>query len=78
MKIRLAHNINTFDGGMEIGPEEIGGKMGMERLRKLTQEGIVIADEIFKRCPEIKQVTFDTMTDEERELIAQATKGGPT
>ena len=69
MKIRIANNIDTVDGGMEIGPEEVGGKMGIERVSRLSQDGIIIAADIFKKYPEIKQVTLDTMTDEERVLI---------
>ena len=69
MKIRIANNIDTVDGGMEIGPEEVGGKMGIERSSRLSQDGIIIAADIFKKYPEIKQVTLDTMTDEERALI---------
>ena len=69
MKIRIANNIDTVDGGMEIGPEEVGGKMGIERASRLSQDGIIIAADIFKKYPEIKQVTLDTMTDEELALI---------
>lgn len=69
MKIRIANNIDTVDGGMEIGPEEVGGKVGIERASRLSQDGIIIAADIFKKYPEIKQVTLDTMTDEERALI---------
>ena len=69
MKIRITNNIDTVDGGMEIGPEEVGGKMGIERASRLSQDGIIIAADIFKKYPEIKQVTLDTMTDEERSLI---------
>ena len=57
---------------MEIGPEELGDKMGIERVRQLSQDGIAIATDIFKNHPDIKQVTLDTMTDEEREMINHA------
>ena len=53
MKIRIANNIDTVDGGMEIGPEEVGGKMGIERASRLSQDGIIIAADIFKKYPEI-------------------------
>lgn len=72
MKIRFAKNIDAIGGGMEIGPEELGGKMGLERVRQLSQDGINIATDIFKNYPDIKQVTLDTMTDEERNMINQA------
>ena len=76
MKIRIANNLGDICGGMEIDPEEIGGKMGIERAASLSKDGIIIATEIFKSYPEIKQVTLDTMTDEERRLIEVATKKG--
>ena len=72
MKIRFAKNIDTIDGGMEIGPEELTGKTGIERVRQLSQDGIAIATDIFKNHPDIKQVTLDTMTDEERSMIKQS------
>ena len=76
MKIRIANNLGDICGEMEIDPEEIGGKMGIERAASLSKDGIIIATEIFKSHPEIKQVTLDTMTDEERRLIEVATKKG--
>lgn len=76
MKIRIANNLGDICGGMEIDPEEIGGKMGIERAASLSKDGIIIATEIFRNHPEIKQVTLDTMTDEERRLIEVATKKG--
>ena len=76
MKIRIANNLGDICGGMEIDPEEIGGKMGIERAASLSKDGIIIATEIFKSYPEIKQVTLDTMTDEERQLIEVATQKG--
>lgn len=76
MKIRIANNMGDISGEMLINPEEIGGKMGIERAASLSKDGIIIATEIFKSYPEIKQVTLDTMTDEERRLIEVATQKG--
>lgn len=78
MKLRFAKNLNTVDGGMDIGPEELAGEMGIERVAQLSKDGIIIVTEIFKKYPDIKQVTLDTMTDEERALIelAVSDKGG--
>lgn len=76
MKIRIANNLGDISGGMEIDPEEVSGMMGIERAASLSKDGIIIATDIFKKHPEIKQVTLDTMTDEERDLIEQASKGG--
>lgn len=72
MKVRIAKNEETIDGGMDIAPEEIAGKMGIERVAQLSKDGINIATDIFKKYPDIKQVTLDTMTDEERALIEYA------
>lgn len=76
MKIRIANNLGDISGGMEIDPEEVSGKMGIERAASLSRDGFIIAIDIFKNYPEIKQVTLDTMTDEERRLIEVATKKG--
>ena len=76
MKIRLANNLGDICGGMEIDPEEVGGKMGIERAASLSRDGFIIAIDIFKKYPNIKQVTLDTMTDEERKLIEVATRKG--
>ena len=73
MKIRIANNLGDISGGMEIDPEEVSGKMGIERAASLSKDGINIATDIFKKYPDIKQVTLDTMTDEEREQIEVAT-----
>lgn len=78
MKIRIANNLGDISGGMEIDPEEASGSMGIERVASLSKDGIIIAADIFKNYPDIKQVTLDTMTDEERVLIELAKKGGPT
>ena len=47
--------------------------MGIERVQQLFKAGIDVATEVLKKYPEIKQVTLDTMTDEERDLIEMAT-----
>lgn len=69
MKIRIANNLDNVSGDMDIDPEEVSGKMGIERAASLSKDGFIIATDIFKKYPEIKQVTLDTMTDEERALI---------
>lgn len=69
MKIRIANNMGDVCGEMMIAPEEIGGKMGIERAATMSKDGIVIATDIFKTYPLIKQITIDTETDEERALI---------
>ncbi len=74
MKIRFANNIEGITGDSEIPPEEVSGKKGIERVASLSKEAIGIATDIFKTHPEFKQVTFDTMTDEERVLIELSEK----
>lgn len=74
MKIRIANNITYIDSDMVIAPEEISGKMGIERVETLLKDGMTIAIDIFKKHEDIKQVTLDTMTDETRAIIEQAIK----
>lgn len=74
MKIRIANNITDIDSDMVIAPEEISGKMGIDRVETLLKDGMTIAIDIFKKHEDIKQVTLDTMTDETRTIIEQAIK----
>ena len=76
MKLRFSNNLDAIGGESEISPEEIAGKAGIERIASLSKEAIAIAHDIFKNHPEFKQVTLDTMTDEERTMIENAKKGG--
>ena len=69
MKIRIANNLVNVSGDMDIDPEEVSGKMGIERAASLSKDGFIIATDIFKHYPDIKQVTLDTETDEERALV---------
>ena len=72
MKIRIANNMGDISGEMMINPEEVGGKLGIERAANLSKDGIIIATDIFKKYPEIKQIVLDTETDEERALVGIA------
>ena len=74
MKNRIANNITDIDSDMVIAPEEISGKMRIERVETLLKDGMTIAIDIFKKHEDIKQVTLDTMTDETRAIIEQAIK----
>lgn len=69
MKIRISNNTGDIAGDMVMEPEEVSGKMGIERAAALSRDGIIIAAGIFKKYPDIKQVTLDTETDEERALV---------
>ena len=61
--------MGDISGEMMINPEEVGGKLGIERAANLSKDGIIIATDIFKKYPEIKQIVLDTETDEERALV---------
>lgn len=69
MKIRFANNIEGITGDSDISLEEVSDTKDIERVAKLSKDAIEIATDIFKTHPEFKQVTLDTMTDEERVLI---------
>lgn len=69
MKIRFANNIEGITGDSDISLGEVSGPISIERVAKLSKDAIEIATDIFKTHPEFKQVTLDTMTDEERVLI---------
>ena len=68
MKIRFANNIDKIDADMEVGTSEMNIHE-IKRMSQLTQDGIIIATEIFNEYPGIRQVILDTMTDEERDMI---------
>ncbi len=75
MKVRL---IKGFDGQMfQIEPEK-SELTNLEELRDLIQDKVSkaldMADKIWKDYPDFKQITLDTVTDEERKLMAQAKK----
>ena len=69
MKIRIANNMGDISGEMLINPEEVGGKMGIGRAAAMSKDAIVIATDIFKNYPLIKQIILDTETDEDRALV---------
>lgn len=69
MKIRFANNIEGITGDSDISLGEVSDTKDIERVAKLSKDAIEIATDIFKTHPEFKQVTLDTMTDEERVLI---------
>lgn len=78
MKITLSKNINDVGVGIEANRDEIGGVVQMKQLAEKFQGEMTRAYEaaqmIWKKYPEFKQVTLDTMTDEERDMLEQAEK----
>ena len=80
MKITLSRNIDNIGVAIEANRDEIGGSDKLKELADKFQSEMTRAYEaaqmVFKEFPEFKQVTLDTMTDEERRLIEVATKKG--
>lgn len=78
MKITLSKNIKDVGVGIEANRDEIGGIVQMKQLAEKFQGEMTRAYEaaqmLWKRYPEFKQVTLDTMTDEERDMLEQAEK----
>lgn len=76
MKITLSKNINDVGVGIEANRDEIGGIKAMKELADKFRSQMLRAHEaaqlIWEKYPEFKQVTLDTMTDEERDMIEQA------
>ena len=73
MKITLSHNIKDVGVAIEANKDEIGGIQKMKEQADKFQGEMTRAYEaaqmIWKQYPEFKQLTFDTMTDEERKMI---------
>ena len=76
MKITLSKNINNVGVGIEANRDEIVGIKAMKELADKFQGEMTKAYEaaqmLWKEYPEFKQVTLDTMTDEERDMLEQA------
>ena len=73
MKITLSNNLKDVGVAIEANKDEIGGIQKMKELADNFQSEMTRAYEaaqmIWKQYPEFKQVTLDTMTDEERKMI---------
>lgn len=73
MKITLSNNIKDVGVAIEANKDEIGGIQKMKELADKFQGEMTRAYEaaqmVFKKFPEFKQVTLDTMTDEERKKM---------
>ena len=71
-----ALNIQKAIIGIEANKDEIGGIKAMRELADKFQGEMTRAYEaaqmLWKEYPELKQVTLDTMTDEERDMLEQA------
>ena len=80
MKITLSNNIDNIGCAIEANQDEIGGVAKLKELADKFQNQMTrayeAAEKVWKEYPEFRQVTLDTMTDEERKLIEVATKKG--
>ena len=73
MKITLSNNIKDVGVAIEANKDEIGNIKKMKELADKFQGEMTRAYEaaqmIWKQYPEFKQVTLDTLTDEERKMM---------
>ena len=73
MKITLSNNIDNIGCAIEANQDEIGGVAKLKELADKFQSQMTRAYEaaemVWKEYPEFRQVTFDTMTNEERDMI---------
>ena len=80
MKITLSNNIDNIGCAIEANQDEVGGVAKLKELADKFQGQMTRAYEaaqmVWKKYPEFRQLTFDTMTNEERDMIAQATEKG--
>ena len=79
MKVVLIQGIDDRKFRIEPETSEIKNLDGLQDLIKDTvSKALDAADMIWKQFPDFKQITLDTTTDEERKLMAMASrsKGG--
>lgn len=73
MKITLSKNIDNIGVAIEANKDEMGGvaqiKALAEKFQKEMTRAYEAAEAVWKEYPEFKQITLDTMTDEERKMI---------
>jgi hypothetical protein len=73
MKITLSNNIKDVGVAIEANKDEIGNIQKMKELADKFQGEMTRAYEaaqlVWEKYPEFKQVTLDTLTDEERRMI---------
>ena len=73
MKITLSRNIDNIGVAIEANKDEMGRvaqiKALAEKFQKEMTRAYEAAEAVWKEYPEFKQVTLDTMTDEERKMI---------
>jgi hypothetical protein len=75
MKITFSKNINDIGCAIEANKDEIGGSQKLKELADKFKNEMTraydAAQMVFKKYPEFRQVTLDTMTNEDRDMIEQ-------
>jgi hypothetical protein len=78
MKITLSRNIDNIGVAIEANKDEMGRvaqiKALAEKFQKEMTRAYEAAESVWKEYPEFKQITLDTMTDEERRMIELSEK----
>ena len=78
MKITLSRNIDNIGVAIEANKDEMGRvaqiKALAEKFQKEMTRAYEAAEAVWKEYPEFKQITLDTMTDEERKMIELSEK----
>ena len=75
MKVVLIQGIDDRKFRIEPETSEIKNLDGIQDLIKDTvSKALDAADMIWKQFPDFKQITLDTTTDDERKLMAMASK----
>lgn len=75
MKVVLIQGIDDRKFRIEPETSEIKNLDGLQDLIKDTvSKALDAADMIWKQFPDFKQITLDTTTDDERKLMAMASK----
>ena len=78
MKITLSRNIDNIGVAIEANKDEMGRvaqiKALAEKFQKEMTRAYEVAEAVWKEYPEFKQVTLDTMTDEDRKMIELSEK----
>ena len=73
MKITLSRNIDNIGVAIEANKDEMGRvaqiKALAEKFQKEMTRAYEAAEAVWKEYSEFKQITLDTMTDEERKMI---------
>lgn len=73
MKITLSNNIKDVGVAIEANIDEMGDAHKLKELADKFQNQMLRAHEaaqlIWEKYPEFRQVTLDTLTDEERKMI---------